>query len=84
MITGEEKQKIILVLGKFYSEKVISYLNEKEIKNKFNLPYTDNSVRVVMNGGRGKVVENAIIDLYEIEREKIEEVKRKRKEIFKK
>lgn len=84
MITKSQKNKIIKILGKYYSSMVLEYLNDNNIRNKYGLPYNSNSTIVnVMNGQSHKSIETAIFKLVEIKKEENISEKIKRKTILK-
>jgi hypothetical protein len=64
MITTEEKEKIITVLGIRYSRKVLMYLSEKGVTNKTGAPFSLSMIRQVMNAETNHdEIESAIFEL---------------------
>tara|TARA_R110002124_G_scaffold148927_2_gene314580 strand:- start:2110 stop:2355 length:246 start_codon:yes stop_codon:yes gene_type:complete len=80
MISTTEKEKIITVLGVHrYSKKISRHLNKKGILNQFNAPHSKSMIRQVMCGQKShEEIEDAIWELHEIEKAKLE----KREEIL--
>jgi hypothetical protein len=50
MITKNQAKKIKDILGHRYTSVILKYLEENNIKNSKGMPYTSESIRVVMNG----------------------------------
>lgn len=65
MITEKEKKRIIEVLGKHYSNKIIEYLQTKGIVNAKGQAFSQTSIRQIVNGfdGNNKPVELEILKL---------------------
>lgn len=64
MISPEQKDKIISILGNHYSGEIILHLNEKEIFNSDGKPFSNSGIRNIVNGLRTNlVVETEIANL---------------------
>lgn len=62
MITEEEQKRVIDVLGKHYSGKIIAHLNKKEIVNTDGNAFSPESIRLFVGGHReNETVEFAIL-----------------------
>lgn len=83
MITKREKKNIIKVLGTNYSSGIQAHLKSEGITGRNNNTHTLGFIRKVMNGETGhSVIEDAIINYVEIEKEKIAIKKDKRAKIL--
>jgi hypothetical protein len=68
MITETFKDIITRVLGVQYSNKIINHLEEKGIRNSDGRPFSNESIRLFVNGYRdNREVESAIVELVEKE-----------------
>ena len=64
MITPKEKKRIIEVLGKHYSTTIINHLQTKEIVNAKGNPFSQPSIRNIVNCNEENItVELAILQL---------------------
>lgn len=66
MITTQQKEQIISILGKHYSPEIINYLEYKNIKPLRADSFSSIIIQNIMNGAtENLLVENAILDLTE-------------------
>ena len=64
MISPEQKEKIITVLGNHYSTEIIQHLNDKEIFNSNGKTFSPAGIRNIVNGLRQNlIVETEIANL---------------------
>lgn len=59
MFSEKEQKRTIEVLGKHYSNSVIEYLQTKKILNAKGKPFSQSSIRLVVN----RVTENKMLEL---------------------
>ena len=86
MISPKENKRIIEVLGKHYSRPIITHLQTKEIVNTKGNPFSQSSIRNIVNAIEENIpVELAILQLVEKnEKEKIRLAKKRKLLIAKK
>lgn len=85
MILPQEKEYIIAVLGLHYSPKILKHFEEKEIRNSKNEPFSNNSIRQIVNGEQQNLeVEYDIMCFVEAEQKRIKKMLSKRSKTLKK
>ena len=83
MIFPNEKEKIIEVLGKQWSRKILPYLKSKKVKNAKGQFYSSKSIENIMNAKADNYdVEKNIIELVKEEQEKQKKLKAFKKQVL--
>lgn len=84
MIHSKEKSAFKKILGAHYTAKVIAVLEEKNIKNALGETHSADQIRNVFNGlEEHQILEEAILETVAIERKRIKEYNRKKKQLLK-
>ena len=85
MISIEEKEEIISVIGKHYSIPIIKHLEALEIKPKKTDVFTTGLIQQIVNGNyTNEEIEIAILELVKITKKQKEKRAKKRKSLIKK
>ncbi|MFI1771026.1 hypothetical protein [Thalassobellus citreus] len=82
MITEEQKEGIIEVLGYRYCKTISEALNKKGIRNKYGLPHTSNMIAKVMSGQEHKEIEPVIFQVVEAKKQELKEQEARRNRIL--
>lgn len=78
MINCNQKNTIILVLGKQYSPKIIAHLNQKKLFNSNGDPYSSASIQKIVSGiQKNDIVELEIVSLVNATKKRNEKTAKK-------
>lgn len=84
MITPEEKEAIVKLLGYRYNPVIQAYMAKKNIHNSNGLLYSSSHITNVMNGRFGNnEIESAIFELCEVKKNYMSDMTQKRKLLLK-
>jgi hypothetical protein len=82
MITEKQKTEIIKVLGSNYIQAIKTYMNKEKIFSPSKRSFSDRTISRVLNGDQNSKIENAIVDLWEIELKNLKAAKERKQRLL--